>query len=144
MKWFIIIVLVLSGSSVSGHPESSSAMDSIPVWLKGNFTDDYKIRYSISDSLWIQLPNTRFHIIKWNLDEQYLVARNDLSNPGEGGLYTRIDFMEFKGMEPFQWGFCLTEYQAKDSETAEKTTAADRANPKKGCGGFPFSRMKRR
>lgn len=112
--------------------------------MKGNFTDDYKIRYSVSDSLWMQLPDTKFQIIKWNLNEQYLVAKNDMSNPGDGGLYTRIDFMQFKGMEPFEWGFCLTAYQAKDSETAEKTAAADRSNPKKGCGGFPFSRMKRR
>jgi hypothetical protein len=144
MKWCILIMIGFVGSSVTACPVYSLERDSIPVWLKGNFTDDYKIKYSISDSLWMQLPNTRFHIIKWNLEEQYLVAKNDLANPGEGGLYTRIDFMQFKGMEPFGWGFCLTEYQAKDSETAEKTAAADRSNPKKGCGGFPFSRMKRR
>ena len=122
---------------------ASSDNDTIPSWLKGKFADDYRINYSISDSLWMQLPNTKFHIIKWNPEEQYLLAKNDTANPGEGGLYTRIDFMQFKGMEPFEWGFCLTAYQAPNLEAAEKTPAADRSNPRKGCGGFPFSRMKR-
>ncbi|HTE28329.1 hypothetical protein [Flavitalea sp.] len=144
MKWSILIACILIGFKVSGSPVNSFGNDSIPPWLKGNFTDDYKIRYSISDSLWMQLPGTKFHIIKWNLDEQYLVAKNDMENPGDGGLYTRIDFMQFKDMAPFEWGFCLTAYKAKDSDTAEKTAAADRSNPKKGCGGFPFSRMKRK
>ena len=144
MKWNILIACLLIGLTVSGRQVNSSGNDSIPSLLKGDFTDDYRIRYSISDSLWMQLPNTKFHIIKWNLDEQYLVAKNDMKNPGEAGLYTRIDFMQFKDMAPFEWGFCLTAYNAKDSDSAEKTAAADRSNPKKGCGGFPFSRMKRK
>ena len=144
MKWNILIACILIGLTASGRQVNSSGNDSIPSLLKGDFTDDYRIRYSISDSLWIQFPNTKFHIIKWNLDEQYLVAKNDMENPGDGGLYTRIDFMQFKGMPPFEWGFCLTAYNAKDSDSAEKTAAADRSNPKKGCGGFPFSRMKRK
>ena len=144
MKWSILIACILIGLTVSAKQVNVLRNDSIPSWLKGEFTDDYRIRYSISDSLWMQLPNTKFHIIKWNLDEQYLVAKNDMENPGEGGLYTRIDFMQFKDMAPFEWGFCLTAYKAIDSVTAEKTAAADRSNPKKGCGGFPFSRMKRK
>jgi hypothetical protein len=144
MRWTILIGCIFIGLTVSGSQIDSIGKDSIPSWVKGEFKDDYRISYSISDSLWMQLPNTKFHIIKWNLEEQYLVAKNDMGNPGEGGLYTRIDFMQFKDMAPFEWGFCLTAYKAEDSVTAEKTASADRSNPKKGCGGFPFSRMKRK
>lgn len=117
--------------------------DTIPVMLKGKFTDDYGIRYMVTDTVWTQLPNVTYHIISWNLEEEYLLARNDANNPSEPGLYTRIDFMRFSNMEPFLWGFCLTTYDARSVEEAEKKAKADRANPKKGCNGYPFSRMKR-
>jgi hypothetical protein len=93
--------------------------------------------------LWLQLPRTRFHIIRWNLSKQYLIAKNDVHNPGDGGQYTRIDFMQFTDMEPWKWGYCLTAYNAKTDAEAEATAAADREHPKKGCNGYPFSRMKK-
>src|SRR5688572_11171192 len=68
-------------SSMRAVSFTGSDNDTIPSWLKGKFTDDYRITYSISDSLWMQLPNTRFHIIRWNLQEQYLLAKNDTANP---------------------------------------------------------------
>jgi hypothetical protein len=117
--------------------------DSIPSLLLGNFIDDYGIRYTITDSLWIQYPAARYHILKWNLQEQYIIARNDDKNPDDKGLYTRIDYMPFENMEPYGWGFCLAVYNAKSDSIAERTGHADRRNPKKGCGGFPFSRMKK-
>lgn len=148
MLIFILSVTAVdTGFSNSLHQiyrAAKAKTDTIPSWLRGTFTDDYRINYMISDSLWMQMPNTKFHVIKWNLEEQYVIAKNDQANPGEGGLFTRIDFMRFKGMEPFQWGFCLTAYQAANAAAAENTPAADRTNPKKGCGGFPFSRMKRK
>jgi hypothetical protein len=117
--------------------------DTIPSLLKGNFMDDYGIRYTISDTLWIQLPNAKYHIISWNTKSEFLLARNDEANPGEKGLYTRIDYMSFSNMDPYRWGFCLSIYNAKTIREAEEKASADRQNPKKGCSGFPFSRMKR-
>lgn len=117
--------------------------NSAPKLFKGTFVDDYGIKYTINDTLWVQQPRSRYHIIKWNEKDQYIVARNDDKNPGEGGLYTRIDYMQFSNMEPWKWGFCLSVYDAKTDAIAEATAKADRQNPKKGCGGFPFSRMKR-
>lgn len=114
-----------------------------PEMLKGNFMDDYKITYTINDSLWTQKPNAKYHIIKWNEKEQYLIARNDKNNQADGGLYTRIDYMTFENMQPFLWGFCLSAYNASTEAAAEAVRIADRANPRKGCNGFPFSRMKR-
>ncbi len=113
-----------------------------PEFALGNFTDDYGISYTINDSLWVQNPNMKFSIIKWNPEKQYLVAKNDSSNKTDANKYTRIDYMTFTGMEPFKWGFCLTIYDAETDEIAEKTAYVDRQNPKKGCNGYPFSRMK--
>lgn len=114
-----------------------------PEFVLGSFTDDYGITYSINDSLWIQNPNMKFHILKWNPEMQYLVAKNDSNNKTDANKYTRIDYMTFVGMEPYKWGFCLTAYNAETDEIAEKTAYVDRQNPKKGCNGYPFSRMKK-
>ncbi|HTD94098.1 MAG TPA: hypothetical protein VK644_09810 [Chitinophagaceae bacterium] len=46
-------------------------------------------------------------------------------------------------MAPFEWGFCLTVYNAKSDSLATQATPADRNHPRKGCNGYPFSRMKR-
>jgi len=117
--------------------------DTVPSMVKGNFADDYGIRYNVSDTLWTQFPDVKYHIISWNTTERYLLARNDDKNPSEPGLYTRIDYMSFSNMAPFLWGFCLTTYNAKTIEEAETKAKADRENPRKGCNGYPFSRMKR-
>ncbi len=114
--------------------------DSVP-FLLGNFTDDYGIHYSINESLWVQLPVIKYHILKWDREKQYFIARNDDQNPTDSGLYTRIDYMQFNNMQPWLWGFCYTVYKAKDDVTANAATPADRNNPRKGCNGFPFSRM---
>jgi hypothetical protein len=123
--------------------QESDPADTMPTWAKGNFEDDYGIRYNINDSLWTQLPKTRYHILKSNSEEQYLIARNDDKNPSDGGLYTRIDYVTFNNMEPYLWGFCLSVYNAKSDSLAETSYKADRQNPRKGCNGFPFSRMKK-
>ncbi len=113
-----------------------------PPFALGNFTDDYGIMYSINDTLWVQHPNIKYHIISWNTEGQYLIAKNGTGHKANTVKYTRIDFMTFEGMEPWRWGFCLTNYKANTDVEAEQTAAADRKNPKKGCNGYPFSRMK--
>jgi hypothetical protein len=93
--------------------------------------------------LFTQHPSALYHIIEWNNAEQYLLVKNDAGNPTEKGLYSRIDYMKFTGMEPFTWGFCLTMYNAPDIASAKKASPAKRTEPKTGCSGFPFSRMKK-
>lgn len=114
-----------------------------PAFALGDFTDDYGITYTINDTLWIQQPNIKYHIIKWNPEKQYLIARNDAKNKSDANKYTRIDYMTFNGMEPWRWGFCLTVYDSESDQQAEQTAYVDRQNPKKGCNGYPFSRMKK-
>lgn len=121
-----------------------NAKDTIPVILPAVFSDDYGIKYSISESLWIQQPSSRYHILKWNKEKQYIIAKNGAQNKSDSGLYTRIDYMQFTGMEPYTWGFCLSVYNAVTDSIAEfGPNKTDRLNPRKGCNGFPFSRMKK-
>jgi hypothetical protein len=141
-KMKLLITFLLFSCLLAANEESYHA-DTLPTWVKGDFEDDYGIRYNINDSVWTQLPKTRYHILKLNSEEQYVIARNDAKNPSEAGLFTRIDYMAFNNMEPFLWGFCLSVYNAKSDSLAETTYKADRQNPRKGCNGFPFSRMKK-
>jgi hypothetical protein len=140
---FLFIVSAKETKWIGSANHQKPAKDSIPAQLLGNFVDDYGIRYTIHDSLWLQHPSAAYHILKWNTKEQYIIAKNGDKNPGDRGLYTRIDYMSFNNMEPFLWGFCLSVFNAKTDSIAEATGHADRQNPKKGCNGFPFSRMKR-
>ena len=143
MKRSIILLLLLFALTKGYGQAQPAPAAKPPAFLTGSFEDDYQVRYKINDTLWLQLPNTRFHIIKWNPEKKYLIAKNDAKNPGDRNLYTRIDYMTFNNMEPWKWGYCLTAYNAATDATAEATAAADRDNPMKGCGGYPFSRMKK-
>ena len=107
----------------------------------GEFSDDYSGRFSISDTLWFQRPRNRFRIVEWHDDEQFLIAQNAPDDPSAPNLWTRIDWMTLDDMPPFAWGFCLTAYRAPTRLAARETRAADRAAPRTGCNGFPFTRM---
>lgn len=111
--------------------------------LSGAWRDDYNVRYTIDDTLFRQGTRLRYHVLSWHADEQYLIARNDAGNPADRGLYTRIDWMELPGMPPYTWAYCLTAYRAPTADSARATPPADRSNPRKGCNGFPFTRMAR-
>ncbi len=138
-----IFILFMLTAFAEAYAYKVIGIDTIPLMIKGNFKDDYGIYYKINDVLWTQLPKAKYHIISSNSKEQFLIAKNDESNSSEPGLYTRIDYMTFNNMEPFLWGFCLTTYNAKTIDEALGKKVADRTNPRKGCNGFPFSRMKR-
>ena len=134
MCGFVLALLVIAGCNTPS--------EKVPDFMTGTFEDDYGIEYEISKELWHQKPDARFHIVNWNVKEQYLITRNDSANPSEPGLYTRFDWMKFENMLPYQWGFCMTTYNAETMEEAEKVAEPDRENPIEGCNGFPFSRMK--
>ncbi len=143
---FVVWLVVLSGQVFAQHNQlpAKAASTSIPALMEGNFSDDYDIAYTINDTLWTQLPNTKYHIIACDTAAKYILLRNDDGNTSEGGLFTRIDFMYFTNMGSFHWGFCLTVYDAATVEEAKTKAVADRQHPKSGCNGYPFSRMKRR
>lgn len=145
-----IFIFLLALAMITEKKENNSQVDptglradSIPSLLAGKFMDDYGISYTITDSVWVQHPMSRYHIIKWNYGEQYIIAINDSANTSGAGLFTRIDYTVLADMEPYQWGFCLSVYDAKSESIAEGRYRADKRNPRTGCNGFPFSRMKR-
>jgi hypothetical protein len=134
------IVLVVAGPKLMAQAASPGTL---PPELLGEFRDDYGNAFRISDSLFVQLPRMRFRVVEWNVAERFLIAQNAADNPSDAGLWTRIDWMPFAGMAPYTWGFCLTAYKAATAAAARATPAADRSTPRTGCGGFPFSRMRR-
>ncbi len=138
----IILLFSFFHNTVSAQNKNAETKV-MPVLLSGNFTDDYDIQYSINDSLCIQYPNSKYHIISCDTIAKYILAKNDANNPGDTGLYTRIDYMYLQNMKPYKWGFCLTVYNAATLAEAKNKAAADRNNPMKGCNGYPFSRMKK-
>ncbi len=143
MRKLFFIGLLIVFTQCGPAAKNKQSLSSIPSHFIGNFKDDYGIAYTISNREWIQHPGVVYHLISYNSSGNYFIVRNDDKNPSEAGLYSRIDMMEFQNMEPYGWGFCLTAYKAKTPEEAIATAAADRSNPKKGCGGYPFSRMKK-
>ncbi|MEO9886728.1 MAG: hypothetical protein ABJR05_04805 [Balneola sp.] len=114
----------------------------IPESIQGIFQDDYNIEYELTAKVFYQKPETKFHILKWNVDEQYFISQNDSLNPYDPNLYSRVDWMIFENMEPYEWGFCLSDYNAITADSAEAVNVVDRSKPKTGCNGYPFSRMK--
>ena len=113
-----------------------------PGDLLGDFADDYGNTFSLSPSTFMQRPGNTYHIEEWHPGAQFFVARNDSANASDGGKWTRVDWMMLPGMDPYRWGFCLTAYRARTREAARETAAANRASPRTGCNGFPFSRMR--
>jgi hypothetical protein len=71
MKNLAILLLLLCASITASAQKTDTTQ--VPEMFKGSFVDDYGIKYIITDTLWQQLPGTKFHIIKWNVKEQYLV-----------------------------------------------------------------------
>lgn len=140
MKLASILVMTLLTACISSKKAGTQPL---PGWMKGSFADDYDLRYTITDTLFSMDGVGKYHILNWNAAEQYLIVRNDSANKSEKGLYSRIDYMKFENMEPFKWGYCLTIYNAPDTASARNSPPADRQNPKKGCKGYPFSRMKK-
>ena len=139
-----VFVLLFASGCFTKASTGQQTLTQIPPTILGNFTDDYGGNYFISNNLWKHGEKNRYHLLQYNPTEQYLIAKNDSANPSDGGMYTRIDIVFFENMEPWQWGYCLTAYKAPTFQEALQTKAADKSNPRKGCNGFPFSRMKKR
>ena len=141
-KKHLLVLLGLSLACSQGSPDGASSFGA-PTGLLGDFHDDYGIPYSITPSRWHQLPSSAYDIVRWDSTGQYLIARNDDDNPSDGGMWTRIDWVELDDMAPYSWAYCLTVYAAESREEAEAAEPPQRATPRTGCNGFPFSRMRR-
>lgn len=138
----IAVAAFFAGCATGRATPASTREGSPDPSVIGEFTDDYANSFRISEALFEQLPRARFHIVEWHAAERFFIAHNDASNPGDAGLWTRIDWMPLDGMPPFTWGFCMTAYRAATQDAARATPEPNRVTPRTGCNGHPFSRMK--
>lgn len=113
-----------------------------PRELLGTYEDDYGSTHRISPTQWDQDASARYDIREWHADSLYVIAQNAVSNPTDGGLWTRIDWLRLDGA-PYEWAYCLSAYQAPSAAAARATSVAHRGTPKTGCNGYPFTRLKR-
>ena len=139
-KSLLTLLLLLYGCK---SPQSVSNQDEA-MNILGGWVDDYEITYSITSDTWELGSDITFHILEWNKDQQYLIVKNDDSNAYNAGLYSKIDYTSIKGMEPYSWAYCLTAYDKSSEKDARDTPTSDKSDPKIGCNGFPFSRMKKK
>lgn len=145
-KALVALAFTLVASGCAKH-STSTANDGAPTGtapplVVGTFADDYGSTYQISRTDWRQDTKTRYHIVEWHADSSYVIAQNAPANESDGNKWTRIDWMPLSGTAPYTWGYCLSAYDAPSKAAAVATHVAQRANPRNGCNGFPFSRMK--
>jgi len=133
---FVILALALS-SSCSAPQSVESGQP--PGLVLGNFVDDYDVGHHITRDQWRQASDTIYRIVAWGPD--HLIAQNAASNPSDGELWTRIDWLALDDPK-YPWAFCLSAYKAPTRAAAEASRVARRDTPKTGCNGFPFSRMR--
>jgi ABC-type transport system substrate-binding protein len=132
-------------ASVSCHGvRSNGATTAVPpAMLLGAFEDDYREPHAITATAWRHGAGTTYRIVEWHPDSQFLVARNAPDNASERNRWTRIDWVRLSEMPPYEWAFCLSVYDAATRAVALAAPQANRATPRTGCNGFPFTRMKR-
>ena len=133
----------LAGCALHADTTREASPGTPPTMLLGDFVDDYDIDHRIGTNEWLQRPGTRYRVVAWHANAQYLVARNDAGNRADAGKWTRIDWIALPGMPPWEWAFCLSAWNAATQAEAERVTIARRDTPKTGCNGYPFSRMRR-
>lgn len=134
--------MLVSAACSARSPRATVVPTDAPGALLGTFTDDYGSQYRITPERFEHLPRSVYLIAEWNVSERYFLAQNAAGNPTDGGLWTRVDWLEFSDQGPYGWGFCLTAYRAESREAARAVPAADRATARSGCNGFPFTRMR--
>jgi hypothetical protein len=110
--------------------------------ITGKFTDDHGGRHSLGVNYWIMRGNGTASTFRYvETKPGHIIARNDAKNKYFPGLFSRFDYVKQKDGSIV---FCQTVANAATKAAAEKHAPADfRAKDKKGCGGFPFSVLKK-
>lgn len=134
-------VLLMAATATSALGQDSEG--GIPPWLLGDFADDYGIRYTIRTDAWIQRPDASYRIERWDVDARHLIARDPAGAADGGDLWLRVDWVRLGTGAEFTWAFCYAVYDAASLVEARDGPSSNRATPREGCNGYPFSRMRR-
>lgn len=136
MKNIVLLLLLLISSIVQAQKSNK-----IPTKFQGTFEDDYGSKYLVTDSTFQMIPHSRYNVIEWDEQGQYFLVQNDAGNKYMPNLFSKISIAPLQDMKPFTWAFCFTTYKSNSIEEA-RAEKSDASNPKQGCNGYPFSRMK--
>ena len=129
--------------STEATDQTDAALKADPR-LIGHFEDDYGAHYTISESLWQVHPGGLYHVDYWDNEDLFVIVQNDENNGANPNMWTRVDWAILdEEQAPWEWGFCLTVYDAPSSTAAASAVPALRDTLLTGCNGFPFTRMKR-
>jgi len=115
----------------------------IPTALRGTFIDDYGTRHTIDDSLWVHGSVNRYHLVEWHPGAHSVITRSGPADAAAGGGFGRIDWLTLAGTDGWEWAFCIVAWDVPSVAAARAVTVADTSHPRSGCGGYPFTRMRR-
>lgn len=132
---------VLLNFSCATLPKNNN--DSLPIFMIGEFEDDYGVQYQVDNQIFRMLPNDKYHILSVNEAEGFLILQNDSLNKFAPSLFTRIDYQKLNNMNPYEWAFCFSSYEEANVKDAINKVNTQKTDLMTGCNGFPFSRMKK-
>lgn len=106
----------------------------------GKFVDDHGGQHSLGVNYWIMRGDGQASTFRYvDTKPGHIIAKNDSKNQYNPGLFSRFDYVKQKDGTI---AFCQTVADAATKEAAEKHKPAN-FKDKKGCGGFPFSTLKK-
>lgn len=126
----------------AGFPWSTISPSVERLTIAGVYLDSYGGDNQITDKSWVVVNGgdvATFEITQYDNAAGFAVAENGPDNTFNAGLWSRFDYVQFKG----DWWSCTSAYAAASEQEAADTAAADATDPAaSGCGGqFPWTNL---
>lgn len=112
-----------------------------PAVLLGDFVDDYDTRYRLTADRFRE-GRTTYRIVEWQPAAEYLLAQQTDSTGADLARWSRFDWVMLPDQGVYRWGYCHSAWRAPSLDSARRTLVVDRTNPRRGCNGHPFTRMR--
>lgn len=137
------IALIALAGMLLGSDAGAQEASPPPALLVGDFVDDYGSTHTISTESWIH-GSAEYRVVSWDAEAQHAIAQNAERNPTERGLWSRFDWVLLDASSEYPWAYCQIVYDAEDEQRARDAAPANREEPRNGCNGHPYTRMKRK
>lgn len=135
-----LLIAALTGCSLPHQAASPSSTP--PAALLGDFIDDYNTRYGITADRFRE-GRTTYRIVEWHPAAQFLLAQQTDSTGATVARWSRFDWVMLPDQGAYRWGYCHSAWRAPSLDSARHTLVVNRDNPRRGCNGNPFTRMRR-